>query len=105
MKENEKGLLAAAVFIGIFFWSKVKEPSISSRTPPIPSGPAIATRLPKAYARIEGFSDQKSPEQIMRENKAKKKISRAEQMRFKNSMTHEQQKAYLASRNITMGDK
>ena len=49
MKESEKGLLAAAVFIGIFFWSKVKAPNpsggISSRTPQIPSGPAIATRF------------------------------------------------------------
>ena len=85
MKESEKGLLAAAVFIGIFFWSKVKEPNpsrISSRTPQIPSGAAIATRFSenskgvvvyrqhKAYAPIEGLtaSNQKSARQMSRKD-------------------------------------
>jgi len=96
MKESEKGLLAAAVFVGIFFWSKVKEPNpsrISSRTPQIPSGAAIATRFsenskgvvvyrqPKKGGIHNAFnpvnseltaSHQKSAEQIMRETKATK---------------------------------
>jgi len=69
----------------------------------------------KAFAPIEGFSRQKSAEQIVRETKAGRvdrtkagKVDRTkekEELKKYHAMTPGQQKAYLASRNITMGDK
>jgi len=52
-------------------------------------------------------SNQKSAEQIMRENKAKKSgmVDRTEEMNVMRSMKLEQQKAYLAKTGIEMGDK
>ena len=46
MKDGEKGLLALAVVGGFLYWGKFNPSGgISSRTPQIPSGPAIATRF------------------------------------------------------------
>ena len=61
----------------------------------------------KAYAPIEGFSRQKSAEQIVRETKAKRSgvVDRTKEFNLMKSMTPDERKAYLASRGITMGDK
>ena len=118
MKESEKGLLAAAVFIGIFFWSKVKAPNpsggISSRTPQIPSGPAIATRFSENSKGVVVYrqptkggifnalnpvnsgltaSNQKSAQQI--------REARAAEFKYMMSLPEAERNAELAKRGLT----
>ena len=97
------------VVIGALYMSKTKTNNGHISQPS--RNATLVARQPRgiqAYAPIEGLtaSNQKSAEQIMRENKAKKSgMSREDQMELMKSMNPEQQKAYLAKAGIKMGDK
>ena len=98
------------VVIGALYMSKTKTNN-GHISQPSRNATLVATqqRGIQAYAPIEGLtaSHKKSAEQIVHETKATRSgaVDRTKEFNLMRSMNPEQQRAYLASRGITMGDK